>query len=598
MPYRLLVLAVTCAAAGPALGSLRLTRVATIPSGPHTWTYGRVACADVDRCGRTELVFSTGTIRPDDPLRWEVWQYQPVNRFVLVYADTGAYPEPIGIEIGNFQIQAIGDMDCDGLADLIGIGTEWPRRDTMYWVIGTVESRDSFSIPDSLTWYMRCSEANRAANFVPLLGDLDRDGRPDILTNAGWPSADGGGWIVIENRGNDTNEVVWRLTQDGCQLAIADLDGDSAMEFVTATIGTRGRVFIFENTGPDQYAEVFRDSLMIPNSHDVFAGNDVDQDGRPEFFIAPCFAPGEFYLFMFEAVGNDVYEHILVAEKYLPVSFPTERRSCSGDLDGDGVEEIIWTLPTALFVYKATGNNQFEEVWSWYSDHGQPENLTTTVCDVNQDGYNELVAGGAGNVSIFEVEAVRVLRPNGGNLVAVGETLFVKWQVFTPPRCDSLSVWFTPDNGGSWDLLAPGLAPDADSIPWIVPNTLSDSCKIKVVAYGPGTRFDESDSCFSIVLTGVLEMPERPVYRTGLAAVTPQPVGSEARIRFQLAAPSRVRLSVLDVSGRTAAVLADGVLPQGVHSRTWYAGLMPGGIYFLKLDAPGFQAMRKVVLAK
>jgi YVTN family beta-propeller protein len=84
-------------------------------------------------------------------------------------------------------------------------------------------------------------------------------------------------------------------------------------------------------------------------------------------------------------------------------------------------------------------------------------------------------------------------------------------------------------------------------------------------------------------------------------AVSPNPIRGRSSIRFQLTAQSRVRLSVCDVTGRTVATLADGVLKSGAYARTWNATddrkrQLPRGVYFVRLETPNCSENRKVVL--
>jgi hypothetical protein len=58
------------------------------------------------------------------------------------------------------------------------------------------------------------------------------------------------------------------------------------MDFATwGVIYGRAEVVVFENTGNNQYEEVWRDTVCPGNGHDLFSGNDCDQDGKLEFFV-------------------------------------------------------------------------------------------------------------------------------------------------------------------------------------------------------------------------------------------------------------------------------------------------------------------------
>ena len=83
----------------------------------------------------------------------------------------------------------------------------------------------------------------------------------------------------------------------------------------------------------------------------------------------------------------------------------------------------------------------------------------------------------------------------------------------------------------------------------------------------------------------------------GLAAVAPDPAIAAARIGYTLPRDGRVRLVVMDLQGRTLAVLVNGVQPAGRYSARWdVAGARGGvaaGIYFVRFEAAGKVATRR-----
>jgi len=146
-----------------AFAATSMKRVVLIPSGPDASAQGLVVLCDSDHDSMAEMMFQTGTIHHYDPMRNEVWEHQGWNRFSLVFADTGEYPRPPGITTGNAIPFAAGDIDEDGLTDVvcITIAPDSARPDTAYDILMTLESPDSFSFPCSLSWYYRCGN-----NFV------------------------------------------------------------------------------------------------------------------------------------------------------------------------------------------------------------------------------------------------------------------------------------------------------------------------------------------------------------------------------------------------------------------------------------------------
>jgi len=88
-----------------------------------------------------------------------------------------------------------------------------------------------------------------------------------------------------------------------------------------------------------------------------------------------------------------------------------------------------------------------------------------------------------------------------------------------------------------------------------------------------------------------------------LGEASPNPMRQRTVIRFDLAAPGKVKLTVVDVCGRLVKTLVDGVRAAGEHSAPWDAtndrgDAVTAGVYFYRLDAPGFSGTKKIVISK
>jgi hypothetical protein len=576
---------------------IQMKRVCFLQSGLYHEADGKVICCDSDHDGLNEIIFYTGTIYPSNPLRWEVWECRPMNHYELVFADTGTYPLPPGITTGNFLPYDVGDIDGDSLTDLVGSNIDKViNQDIEYNVVTTQESPNYSYYPESLSWSYRYANNMAASQPYYFTNDLDNDGRNEIITATPTSQIATGIW---ENVANNQNELVWHRIVGAYSFAFSDFDRDSSKEFATADLGSAGRVSVYENTGPDQYELVYQDTTHLPNGSDVFSGNDVDGDGRPEFFVAFSVVPtSTFYLYMWEATGNNTYQRTLIDQKSISVNMTTGRRSKCGDLDGDGIDELVWATPTQLFVYKATGNNQFQQVWQWNQYHGTNEALIVNVYDMNNDGYNEIVVGGSGKTSIFEVEAVRILRPNGGETFHTDSNELIRWQTFHLPRCDSMSLFYSVDNGRTYNLITSGLSGNDTSYLWTVPNANSDSCKIKIIAYGPGWQYDESDGIFRITSLGMSEIASLPLAMTLGVKVYPNPAKILTAIRYSLPAGGKVLLQLYNISGRLVKTLVDESKKSGNYSLTLNSKTLSSGVYFLSLQTKSKRLIERLVIVK
>ncbi|MBN2464760.1 T9SS type A sorting domain-containing protein [candidate division WOR-3 bacterium] len=542
-----------------------------------------------------ELIFHTGTIQPSDPTRNEVWEHQGWNRFSLVFADTGDIsPQPQGIVTGNSIPFAAGDIDKDGLTDVVCINIEiTPARDTAYDIVMTLESPDSFSYPCSLSWYYRCCN-NFAIPFPTYYApDLDSDGHREIMSATPDTVVATGIW---ENIGDDSSELVWHNLVYGYRFAFGDFDLDGRMDFATGNLGSSGRVKVWECTGDNQYDMVYEDTVYQPNGADVFTTNDIDRDGKPEFYVAYENVPrGKMYLYMWEMTGDDQYARTLVDSVWFSGTNWGRISEC-GDIDADGTDECIWTTPDIIKVYKATGNDQLQEVWHWDNDHGGFRSLVSTVYDINNDGYNELITAGNAKISVFEVDAVDLLAPNDGSC-SVGDTVSIRWRANTPPRCDSLSLFLRRDSLWHLSTIATGLPGTDTALRWVVPAGVPETARVVVIAYGPGWQFDMSDSAITFIGGGVAEGSRNVPLQWSLS-VNPNPARGPLTVRYDVPRQAHVSVGVYDADGRLVRSLREGDATPGRYEASSPPGVLAAGIYFCTLDTGAGLVSRKVVVVR
>jgi hypothetical protein len=92
-------------------------------------------------------------------------------------------------------------------------------------------------------------------------------------------------------------------------------------------------------------------------------------------------------------------------------------------------------------------------------------------------------------------------------------------------------------------------------------------------------------------------------WRPRLGLPGPNPVEVSATVEFSLPGAMDVEISIYDVFGRCVAVLADGLLPAGEHSRVWDGRNAQGrrvspGVYLVQMNAGRFSETRKAVVLK
>ena len=78
----------------------------------------------------------------------------------------------------------------------------------------------------------------------------------------------------------------------------------------------------------------------------------------------------------------------------------------------------------------------------------------------------------------------------------------------------------------------------------------------------------------------------------------PNPFNAVTTIRYQLAYPCKVELSVYNLVGQKVATLASARQPAGSYKVEWDAKDFASGLYFVRINAGDFQKAKKIVLAR
>jgi hypothetical protein len=91
---------------------------------------------------------------------------------------------------------------------------------------------------------------------------------------------------------------------------------------------------------------------------------------------------------------------------------------------------------------------------------------------------------------------------------------------------------------------------------------------------------------------------DRSVIAFALHPVAPSPTSAGCTIAFDLPEPAAVRLSVFDLRGRLMSTVLDGDMPAGTHSVWWERQSLPDGVYFARIEAGRFRAVRTILLIR
>jgi len=213
--------------------------------------------------------------------------------------------------------------------------------------------------------------------------------------------------------------------------------------------------------------------------------------------------------------------------------------------------------------------------------------LKIKLNDVPQGIYEVAVTGAGPNgtpvhkrtISLFaSTPATTVLQPNGGEELYAGTVYNILWDKIL---VDSVKIEFSTDGGSTWIVITEGTAArplnkihpkqralkmpgsggteSAGGYSWIVPNTLSDNCLVRISDKNNPAVMDVSDAPFFIIL------PPQPVWKI-------QSTNTDS---------SLLSVSVFDTTSAWAGGLGGVVLRTANGGQNWLpvTGVVGGDVY-------------------
>jgi hypothetical protein len=200
---------------------------------------------------------------------------------------------------------------------------------------------------------------------------------------------------IWENRGDNSYEQVFSDHPGGHTVtgepSVGDFDGDGAGDLVVVvSADDPSFVHVYESKGDDTYQDVWSAEVQTSNMYWSTPGPDLDRDRRGDFVVVAADGLGqaEWRFILFEATGDDAYapvwtHRIAGASGYGGVA--------TGDLDGDGWNEMVCQTGARTQVLRFAGNDSLEVVWELAGPVvGQGEHRIIAP-DLDFDGKGELI---------------------------------------------------------------------------------------------------------------------------------------------------------------------------------------------------------------
>ena len=306
------------------------------------------------------------------------------------------------------------DIDGDGLGDFV-VGA--PFNDQNRGDAGQVRVHSGADGSLLLT-LLGETPGDLFGTSVTGLGDLDGDGRDDLAVGAHAKDANGIDSGAVYVFSGATGAQLFRFLggvagdQFGYAVAAAgDVNGDGTPDLL---IGSRGDDVGGSNAGAALVLSGLNGSLIHRiegrAAHDLFGGalcsvGDLDGDGSPEFAVGARWsdANGESAGSVEVLRGSDGTSLIQLTGLAAGSLFGSSL-ACAGDLDGDGLNELLVGSPGSdLFgsnsgcVQAFSGANG-AELFRWVGDQaGDALGVSVAgAADVDGDGTPDVLAGAVG----------------------------------------------------------------------------------------------------------------------------------------------------------------------------------------------------------
>ena len=189
--------------------------------------------------------------------------------------------------------------------------------------------------------------------------------------------------------------------------------------------------------------------------------------------------------------------------------------------------------------------------------------------------------------------------PVGGETFQAGAVVTVQWHEVIAHGAGDYDLYFSPDNGTTWDPVSMNLPQSQLNYDWTVPNISTATAIIRIIQDNQtGIDYTDESGPFTITgTTGIGDFPNSPE-NFDLFPAFPNPFNSSTIISFYLPSASRVLLRIFNLLGEEVRVLANREFSAGSHALRWEAIDFPAGIYFYQISLPHTTKTGKLIFTK
>ncbi len=299
--------------------------------------------------------------------------------------------KPVVLHEGNWAIHSEA-FDVDGDGDIDWIGGQYSPG-LIYWL-----ERPKNPLRDKWKYHVVDSTERGGVNGVHglMAGDIDGDGKPDLVGNSGQPTGTFPNSIAWFKPPKWERTVFAMKDAPGLShyMGIGDVNGDKRADIaVGAKIGADGNYFAWWEAPADPRQAGWKKHLIAdkqPGATNI-AIFDVNGDGKNDFFATRGHGFGVVW---FEAPGWTAHE--VDSELGGPHDLAV------GDIDGDGDTDAVTCAKDSHIVawFENDGKGRFTRHDIWYGNAAYDIRLV----DLDSDGDLDVLVAGQNTQNVIWME--------------------------------------------------------------------------------------------------------------------------------------------------------------------------------------------------
>ncbi len=296
---------------------------------------------------------------------------------------------------------AVGDIDGDGEVEVVANNL---AGRTLAWHADGTEVRDGDNNPATQGVLIDRSAVlpyDEWCRSAPALADLDGDGAKDIVFGTRYRTVATN--LLLAYRHNGTQVPGFPITAGSggnimCSPTIADLDNDGLKEIIYISEEDSLRVVRQNGTRYPGFPRYFRSQstngdVTCPSP----AVGDFDNDGRLEIVAVEVFgaSSSSVHVVDTDVAGGTSGQTMSGWPRSVPGN--TESSPVVGDLNGDHLPDVVFGIgggdtesPNNIYAFSHAG----VDLDGFPLTLGGPIRPAPVICDLDQDGYVNLVYGG------------------------------------------------------------------------------------------------------------------------------------------------------------------------------------------------------------